>query len=399
MASNIDIHDYRKQLDAAVRKIEESEILPANKEHIMRFKSELFSKDLSLPRIAKYMSTLRLIAEILQKDFLSVEKADIKDLMGEINSRNYSEWTKHDYGVLTRVFFQWLRDMEDGKFPPEVSWIKTNIRKDRCKLPNEGDILSEEEISLAISHATSVRDKAMIAVLYESGCRVGEFGGLRLRDITMEHDRFYLVCQGKTGQRKLTLVSSRAYLSDWLNMHPGGLETPLWINLGRRNHGKAMTHGGIYQTIKRIFKRSGIEKRVTPHLFRHSRATYLAGHLTELKLCKYFGWIPGSKMASVYVHLSGRDIGDDILELNGIIDEKKKSKSHIMPQKCPRCGVQNPSEARFCSKCQQVLDMGHVPSPSPQDKFMSEIMTHPEVIEIVRKVMMGHPDIGRVSHQ
>ena len=74
----------------------------------------------------------------------------------------------------------------------------------------------------------------------------------------------------------------------------------------------------LVKVIKESFKGAGINKRVYPHLFRHSRATIMASHLTEFQMNQYFGWIQGSKMASTYVHLSGRDLDNALLEFNGM---------------------------------------------------------------------------------
>jgi hypothetical protein len=47
----------------------------------------------------------------------------------------------------------------------------------------------------------------------------------------------------------------------------------------------------------------------------------MANYLTEAQMNAYFGWVQGSGMPSVYVHLSGRDIDDAILKANGVIEK------------------------------------------------------------------------------
>ncbi len=70
-------------------------------------------------------------------------------------------------------------------------------------------------------------------------------------------------------------------------------------------------------TSKRIAEKAGIKKRIHPHLFRHSRSTHLAKHLTEAQMKQYLGWVQGSDMAAIYVHLSGRDVDDALLRCTG----------------------------------------------------------------------------------
>jgi hypothetical protein len=77
------------------------------------------------------------------------------------------------------------------------------------------------------------------------------------------------------------------------------------------------------QLIK-VSNKAGINKNLHPHLFRHSRATYMANFLTEAQMNAYFGWVQGSDMPAVYVHLSGRDIDDAVLKANGIMKSENE---------------------------------------------------------------------------
>jgi len=46
---------------------------------------------------------------------------------------------------------------------------------------------------------------------------------------------------------------------------------------------------------------------------------FISHYLTEAQIDAYFGWIQGSDMPSIYVHLSGRDVDDAVLKANGIV--------------------------------------------------------------------------------
>ena len=71
----------------------------------------------------------------------------------------------------------------------------------------------------------------------------------------------------------------------------------------------------------------------------------------------FAGWTADSRMASQYVHLSGRDIDNSILRINGIVkSSQEKESQELKPLSCPRCSTQNPSTAKFCYKCSMVLD-------------------------------------------
>ena len=59
---------------------------------------------MSKGRIAKYLNTLKRIRVILSKPFKQVTKSDVRELILTIESRNYSDWTKHDYKIIFKIF-------------------------------------------------------------------------------------------------------------------------------------------------------------------------------------------------------------------------------------------------------------------------------------------------------
>ena len=103
--------------------------------------------------------------------------------------------------------------------------------------------------------------------------------------------------------------------------------------------------------------RAGIKKRIYPHLFRHSRASYYANRLTEQQLKVFFGWTGDSKMAATYVHLSGRDIDNAILQANGAKTKEEVYETKLKTVTCPRCREENGADSRYCIRCGSALDI------------------------------------------
>jgi hypothetical protein len=114
-------------------------------------------------------------------------------------------------------------------------------------------------------------------------------------------------------------------------------------------------YSNVCNLLKNAAIRIGLSKSVNPHAFRHSRATHLASKLTEAQMCEYFGWIQGSDMPFTYVHLSGRDIDDAILRLNGKIPKENVTEEFQL-KKCARCFHENPPDSHFCMTCHLPLD-------------------------------------------
>jgi hypothetical protein len=201
---------------------------------------------LSKPRVIYYLGKLIMIGGWLQKDFGKATKADIERVMRNVNSMDYTEWTKKDYRVALKKFYRWLRGIEEpGVYPPEVSWIKTDVSTDRQDLPN--NLPDETDVKKMIEVADQSRDKALIASLYESGCRVGEIASLRIGHVNFDEYGAYMVVKGKTGSRRIRLVFSAPILASWINVHPDkeNPDAPLWVVVGTtKNLSKKGKTGG-----------------------------------------------------------------------------------------------------------------------------------------------------------
>jgi integrase/recombinase XerD len=138
-----------------------------------------------------------------------------------------------------------------------------------------------------INMADGGRDQAVLAVLTESGCRVGELVSSKVGDVKVGDEFVKLTFRrGKTGLRTVPLKESIVYLNHWLEKHPiqNTPDAPLWVSLkqiplkyGRPERGyKPMNENSVSTLVKRVAKKAGIKKNVYPHLFRHSCATELA---------------------------------------------------------------------------------------------------------------------------
>jgi site-specific recombinase XerD/ribosomal protein L40E len=351
----IDIYGLKLRLERAERRVEAGNPISARSaELIKRFGDHCFSEGLSEARVVKYLTLLRKVAEWLGKDLDEATREDIERLVNSWERSGYSAWTKHDYKVTLKKFYRWLRGGED--YPPEVRWIKTTFKSRDAILPE--DILTEEEVMSLVRSASSVRDRAFIMALYESGARISELGSMRIGDVEFKEGYATLMLKGKTGPRRVIVVAATPYLQAWVDNHPlkDDPNAPLWVNMGTVNRHEAMSYPALAKVLKVAAERAGLRKRVTPHRLRHSRATFLARRLTEAQMNQFFGWRQGSEMPSIYVHLSGRDLDDAILGVYGF-RRPEQGEAKLKPKVCPRCQALNQLDARFCIKCGLALDI------------------------------------------
>lgn len=348
-----DIHNYKRRLERTIARIKRSSISEKNKELILKFHDYLFSEGLSIAKIERYLYDLCTVAEMHNEDLSKATIQDIRNIVTKIEKKEWSPYTKHGFKVLIRRFYRWVEGIDEkGVYPERVRWIKAGKKKNQQKLPEE--LLNEDEIERMIKSCLNSRDKALIAMLYESGCRISEIGLLRIKDIAFDEFGARISVTGKTGPRVVRLVNSVPYLIEWMNNHPDSKNPDSYVWKGKNVD--VVGYTTLCNCLKGIAKRAGIKKRIYPHLFRHSRATDLAKHLTEAQMKVYFGWQQASTMAAIYVHLSGRDTDEAILAINGVKKIEVSGKHRLKSKTCPRCRTLNESTNRFCKLCGMVLD-------------------------------------------
>ena len=146
---------------------------------------------------------------------------------------------------------------------------------DSCTTTPDG-ILQEDDILAIVSQARTIRDKALLFTLYESGCRIGELARIKWKDIVFNDDSTIGLAITDTKTRKIRhalLAASVEYLAGWRNNYPGTPDNEKYVFISA--NGEPMEYRAMSQIISRTAKKAGVEKRVTPHLFRKSRITSL----------------------------------------------------------------------------------------------------------------------------
>ncbi len=390
----VDIHNYAHRLELAWKYLETYPITQRNKDLIRQYVDEKMLGGVSMARQCKLIEILRQSAKAFGKDFEACTIEDIRPWAMQIEQKDYTINTKTTHRIIIKTFYKWLRKTET--YPPEVKWLNTTIKRREKKMISDQDLITSEEILAAIEAAQHPRDKALIAVLAESGARIGEIGNLQLKHVKFDEHGTILNIYGKTGSRRIRIVSATRHLVTWINIHPGrkNIESALWAR--KRNDRRAMGYNGIKSVLLRTFKHAGLKKRLYPHLFRHSRASYMARHMTEFQMNQYFGWVQGSTMPSTYVHMSGKDMDTAILRMNGYTIKGERNEDELRARICPRCEEANTPNSVYCHKCSATLDQKQIIEEQKElmkteqkensiNSLMSELLKDSEVAELLIK--------------
>ena len=378
----------KKFEQALTRLRSKPEISDEDRVSILRLVDYLLAKGVGKPRVVKYINhlivTARIAKEVTGETLERLDRKDMEAVVGRINTADYTDHTKHDYKIIIKKYFQWLRgcDEDQHQYPPEVAWIKSTFKNKRL-LPEA--LLSKDELKSLVEAAENQRDRAFILTHFDGGFRIGET--LSMRILNVEFDKYGAVVHvdGKTGPRGVRLTTASPELASWLSVHPfrNDPNAPVWVGVGTVGRNEPLTYDGARALLRRLAKKTGLKKRVFTHLMRHTRATELANVLTEAQMKTHFGWVMGSDMPATYVHLSGRDV-DGAFRAHGIVvDEEPKTKTMFRLTKCSRCGRDIGSEAQFCPACGNVLNVKAAvkleEDRSKADEIMDMLMRDEEV--------------------
>jgi len=280
------------------------------------------------------------------------------------------------YRRRVKHFLRWLHRVPPDGDPPEVVRM-IKVRKSQRELPR--DILTPEEVQRLIAACESLRNRALVHVAYESGCRAGEVLGLRIGDVELDRLGAVIIVSGKTGTRRIRLIESVPDLQRWLAVHPERNSPDAWLWPSRR--GGCLSVEFFNYVLKSAAVKARINKRIHPHLLRHTRATHLAKVFTEDQLRVYFGWTRNSHIPARYVHLSGRDVDGTLARHYGL-----SSGDGGTP--CPRCGFINHGGGLYCSRCSAVLSEAEAFRVEELEAKKEEL-----VRKVVEKLIEKAPDL------
>lgn len=368
-------------------------IAAASKVAVEKHVAFLRARDANVKTVYKHLFALEKFLNVLgRKDVSKADKEDIEAAISKINAMGLADETKRNIRTLVKQFYKHLLG-EDSFYPRQVAWIKTTSSKKGMMLPE--DLLTEKDIAKLLDAARSPRDRAIIALLFDSGIRAGELLSMRKKDVDLDSDPAHITVSGKTGMRQIPILFSAQYLAQYLSLlKEFGPNDRLWRGMGPFvNREATLERGGLATLIKKIGKRAGIGKNIYAHLFRHSRASNYANRLTEQQLKVFFGWTGDSKMVATYVHLSGRDIDNAVLQANGVAPKEKPDSTTLTVKPCPRCGLANTVTSTYCARCGAALDIATVIREEERrgtlKSFAVESVAKPETQAKVRGKVKG----------
>ena len=268
--------------------------------------------------------------------------------------RPYKQNTLFDHVSILKQFLLWMIENQYSNLPEKkVKAIKTPRKDTLTKTASQ--LLMPEEIQALINASRSSRDRAMIMTLYEGGFRPGEICQLTWGDMKSDPKGIAVNVNFKTGiTRYIRLVMAKKYLSEWRGDYPLPITQGSLVFLNEQR--RQLTWFAMAMQIRRIAKRAGITKHLTPHLFRHSRITHLLREGASESVVKLMMWGSlNTDMLMTYAHLTGGDVDAEITRLYGLDTGKNEKPARLEPRICPSCNLINPPGEDYCRGCMEAL--------------------------------------------
>jgi integrase/recombinase XerD len=174
------------------------------------------------------------------------------------------------------------------------------------KLP---EVLTENEIlkiinSIDDNHPFSIRNRAIIEVLYGTGIRVSELIDIKLSNLFFEEK--ILKVKGKGDKERFVPIgnvasnSIKIYLEERIN---NKIEPKYSDVLFLNRYGRQLTRAMIFKIIKDLCEISGIEKKISPHTLRHSFATHMLKNGADLRSIQLILGHENINTTEIYTHL------------------------------------------------------------------------------------------------
>ena len=205
--------------------------------------------------------------------------------------------------VALKIFFRFGTAQGFVAKDPTDSLVLPRIER---YLPETLNELQVEELLDAVDEKAQLglRDRAMLELLYASGLRISELAGVRLENLNLEEGVVRVT--GKGNKTRLVPVGRKACaaITAYLERERPQLVKPrsgseVFLSI----RGKRLTTVRIWQIVKAVARRSGLDANVYPHLLRHSFATHLLGNGADLRIIQEMLGHADISTTQVYTHV------------------------------------------------------------------------------------------------
>ena len=241
------------------------------------------------------------------KDLREVEEEHYYEYMEYLkNKKHLKDNTRKCYGIYLNKIFNILCEEDKILANPFI-----DVKPVKSKTVIRDKVLTEDEINRLLNvcdltKPIDFRNRTIIEVLYGTGLRVSEITNLELSDFFMD-EKLLLVRNGKGKKDRLIPLGDKAfkYLTEYVKRtRKKILKREENRHLFLRQSGLCLRPFHVFAILGRISKKSGIEKKVSPHVLRHTFATHLLQSGADLRHIQTLLGHKSISSTQVYINLN-----------------------------------------------------------------------------------------------
>ena len=284
---------------------------PKNKAELDKF-AEYLLRTNKQPKVDKIFRQLIAFYDVTGLNFYDKPTIEVRDkFLALLNNSHYKKSYKREVKVYLKKWIRWrwkdLTLLED--FP--------KLEGNESDKVQEKDLITEEEFKKLLSVEKNDMWKALLSLLYASGCRPEEALNLKWESINFGDD----ITDIQFTSKKKTSVQSRVFpldnkssgfLKDWKNVNPNSKKDD-YVFPSKKN--KSISIHGLNFHLKELAKKSGIEKNIFPYLFRFTLCSKLydgKNNLDDRNVANLMGH--SVAMAGRYHKISNKTAREKLIE-------------------------------------------------------------------------------------
>ncbi|WP_421920104.1 tyrosine-type recombinase/integrase [Marinifilum sp.] len=254
---------------------------------------------------SKYMKEFQMA--FMDKDISTLSPSEINDyLHGRVVNDKISISRQNQLINAIKFYFEKVLNRKSEYYQIERP-IKQII------LPK---VLSKNEVLSVLNKCKNRKHKCILSLIYSAGLRRSELINLKISDIIGERKQIR-IAQSKGKKDRYSILSTK--LLEELRVYYKEYKPKTWLFEGQKPNTQYIA-SSIRKILLRASKSAGINRRITPHMLRHSFATHLLEQGVDLRYIQVLLGHGSTKTTEIYTHVSNKEIRNIINPLDDIWD-------------------------------------------------------------------------------
>lgn len=252
-----------------------------------------------------YLIELKMFCNFVNKGIVQIKTPDIRGYLA--SNKNWQVGTIDRKLSVLKSFFGWMVQEELLLRNPTT---KIKSPKKPKRLPKA---LSVEELEIVRESCETNRERALVEVMYSTGCRLSEIANMKISDINYQDKSAKVIGKGNKERSVFFTFKALHHLNKYLNTRKEPLEGKSdYLFIRERRPFNQLTGRSIQRAINKIEERVKLSKSLTPHVFRHTKATMMMNN--------------GADIADVQHILGHEDPSTTLIYAN--VSEERKRQAH-----------------------------------------------------------------------